>query len=138
MRKRALTGSVDAGINWGLGNMFDYNGPMLWIAQIFHDTDTSSDAVLGAVDAVVAKVQQQPLDQATLDRALVKMRSSLYASTEQFAGFGRANLLASFALFDDDPARHQPARERVRQGDAGAGPEDGAGVSCGRPTARST
>ena len=33
------------------------------------------------------------------------MRSSLYASLEQFAGFGRANLLASFALFDDDPGR---------------------------------
>jgi predicted Zn-dependent peptidase len=24
---------------------------------------------------------------------------------EQFAGFGRANLLAAFALFDDDPER---------------------------------
>ena len=105
VRKRGLTGSVDAGINWGLGNMFDYNGPMLWIAQIFHDGDTTSDAVLAAVDAVVARIQQQPLDQATLDRAMVKLRSSLYASTEQFAGFGRANLLASFALFDDDPAR---------------------------------
>jgi zinc protease len=33
------------------------------------------------------------------------MRSDLYASLEQFAGFGGANLLASFALFDDDPSR---------------------------------
>ena len=33
------------------------------------------------------------------------MRSGLYADLEQFAGFGRANLLASFALFDDDPAK---------------------------------
>jgi zinc protease len=24
---------------------------------------------------------------------------------EEFAGFGRANILASYALFDDDPAR---------------------------------
>ena len=29
----------------------------------------------------------------------------LYANLEQFAGFGRANLLASFALFDDDPSQ---------------------------------
>jgi zinc protease len=105
VRKRALTGSVDAGINWGLGNMLDYSGPMLWIAQIFHDASTPSEKVLAAVDDVVGRVQQQPLDQATLDRALVKVRSALYASTEQFAGFGRANLLASFALFDDDPGR---------------------------------
>jgi zinc protease len=45
------------------------------------------------------------VDRATLDRALVKVRSSLYGEIEQFAGFGRANLLASFALFDDDPGR---------------------------------
>jgi zinc protease len=105
VRKRGLTGGVDAGINWGLGTMFDYSGPMLWIAQIFHDASTPSDKVLAAVDDIVERVQRQPVDQATLDRALVKMRSSLYASLEQFAGFGRANLLASFALFDDDPAR---------------------------------
>jgi predicted Zn-dependent peptidase len=105
VRKRALTGGVDAGINWGLGNMFDYNGPMLWIAQIFHDSTTSSEQVLAAFDAVVARIQQQGVDQATLDRALIKTRSALYADIEQFAGFGRANLLASFALSDDDPGR---------------------------------
>jgi predicted Zn-dependent peptidase len=33
------------------------------------------------------------------------MRASLYDEVETFQGFGRANLLASFALFDDDPAR---------------------------------
>jgi predicted Zn-dependent peptidase len=105
VRKRGLTGSVDAGINWGLGSMFDYSGPMLWIAQIFHDSATPSAKVVEAVDAVVTRVQQQGIDQAVLDRAQVKMRSALYASIEQFAGFGKANLLASFALFDDDPAR---------------------------------
>jgi zinc protease len=105
VRKRGLTGSVEAGINWGLGNMFDYRGPMLWIAQIFHDASTPADTILAAVDEIVGRLQTQPVDQTTLDRALVKMRSALYASTEQFAGFGRANLLASFALFDDDPAR---------------------------------
>ena len=51
------------------------------------------------------RVRKEGLDQATLDRARVKMRSGLYADLEQFAGFGRANLLASFALFDDDPSR---------------------------------
>ena len=105
VRKRALTGSVDAGINRGLGSMFDYSGPMLWVAQIFRDTSTPSDTVVEAVDAVITRVQLQGVDQATLDRALVKMRSSLYAGIEQFAGFGRANLLASFALFDDNPTR---------------------------------
>ena len=105
VRKKGLTGGVDAGINWGLGNMFDYSGPMLWMAQFFHDTGTPSDKLLTAIDGVVESIRKEGLDQATLDRARVKLRSSLYASLEQFAGFGRANLLASFALFDDDPSR---------------------------------
>ena len=35
----------------------------------------------------------------------MKLRSSLYSQVENFGGFGRANLLAVFALFDNDPAR---------------------------------
>jgi predicted Zn-dependent peptidase len=45
------------------------------------------------------------VDQKTLDRARVKLRSSLYDTMGQFGGFGLMDLLASFALFDDDPAR---------------------------------
>jgi len=105
VRKKGLTGNVTAGINFGLGNMFDYSGPMLWIAQFFHDSSVSSDTLLAAIDAVVEKVRKEGLDQSALERARVKMRSDLYANLEQFAGFGRANLLASFALFDDDPSR---------------------------------
>ena len=105
MRKGGLTGGVDAGINWGLGSMFDYSGPMLWMAQFFHDATTPSDKLLAAIDTVVERIRKEGLDQATLDRARVKMRSALYADLEQFAGFGRANLLASFALFDDDPSK---------------------------------
>jgi predicted Zn-dependent peptidase len=33
------------------------------------------------------------------------MRSSFYDELGTFNGFGRADMLASFALFDDDPAR---------------------------------
>ena len=57
------------------------------------------------IDGVIESVRKQGLDQATLDRARVKMRSSLYAILEEFSGFGRADLLASFALFDNDPAK---------------------------------
>jgi len=105
VRKQALTNRVEAGTNFGLGNMFDYSGPMLWMAQFFHDSATPSDALVAAFDATVERLRTQPVDDATLARAQVKMRSALYASLESFAGFGRANLLASLALFDDDPSR---------------------------------
>ena len=52
-----------------------------------------------------ADLSARPVDAATLDRARVKMRSSLYDVLGGFFGFGRADLLAAFALFDDNPAR---------------------------------
>jgi predicted Zn-dependent peptidase len=105
VRKRGLTGAVDGGINSGLGSMYDYNGPMLWIIQAFHDSDKSADSLIAGFDAAIEPLRTRPLARTDLDRALVKLRSSLYSEMENFAGFGRANLLASFALFDDDPER---------------------------------
>jgi len=58
-----------------------------------------------AVDGVIEPLRTKPVDKATLDRALVKLRSNLYDNIGTFSGFGLADLLASFALFDDDPAR---------------------------------
>jgi len=104
VKKRGYTAEVDGGINL-LGNMYDYDGPMLWIVNMFHDQNVTPDQIMQASDAVIEQVRNKPLDQATLDRALVKLRSSLYADMEGLFGFGRADLLASFALFDDDPAR---------------------------------
>ena len=39
--------------------MFDYSGPMLWMAQFFHDASTSSDKLLAAVDDVIERMRQQ-------------------------------------------------------------------------------
>jgi predicted Zn-dependent peptidase len=85
--------------------MYDYSGPMLWMATFYHDTNVPSDSLMKSIDQVMERLRAKPVDQATLDRARVKVRSDLYANLEQFSGFGKANILASFALFDDDPAR---------------------------------
>jgi predicted Zn-dependent peptidase len=45
------------------------------------------------------------VDAATLARALVKERAALYAIMGGQFGFGRADLMASYALFDNDPSR---------------------------------
>jgi zinc protease len=83
--------------------MFDVNGPTLWTVSLLHDTDKPADAILGVFDAEIEKLRSGPVDAATLDLAKVKMRSALYDDIEDTFGFGRADLLASFALFDDDP-----------------------------------
>jgi zinc protease len=105
VRKRGLTGDVSTGINWGLGSMYDYNGPMLWEVSAYHDSDKSPDSLIAAFDAAIEPLRSAPISADELARALVKLRSSFYSEVESFSGFGRANLLASFALFDDEPAR---------------------------------
>ncbi len=104
VRKSGLTGEVESSIN-GLGNMFNIAGPTLYTISLFHDRDKTPDAILKVLDAEVENLRTVPVDQATLHRAMVKMRSDLYAMQESIFGFGRADLLASFALFDDDPGR---------------------------------
>jgi predicted Zn-dependent peptidase len=115
VQKNGLTGDVSGGINSGLGDMYNINGPTLWDVSLFYDKDKSSGEILAVFDAEIEKVRTAPVDPVTLDRALVKMRSAFYDKIEQTGGFGRADLLASFALFDDDPARINQLEEEFRK-----------------------
>ena len=104
VQKRGLTDSINGGINL-LGNMFDYKGPMLLIADLRYDPTVSADTVLSAIDTAINPLLTKPIDKQLLDRSRVKLRSSLYDTMGQFGGFGLMDMLASFALFDDDPGR---------------------------------
>ncbi len=105
MQRAALTSDVNAGINWGLGNMFNYEGPMLWMVAVYHDKGVTTDSLLKVIDTEIESLRTTPVDSATLNRARTKMRSSLYGIVDEFSGLGKLDLLASFALFDADPAR---------------------------------
>jgi predicted Zn-dependent peptidase len=105
VQRAGLTGSVSGGINVGLGNMFNYSGPMLWTVSLFHDNNVPAARIMASADSTIEALRTQPVDAATLERARIKVRSTLYDVLGGFYGFGRADLLASFALFDDNPAR---------------------------------
>lgn len=102
VQEKGYTGGVNGGINY-LGNMYNYNGPMIWMADLIYDANVSPDSILSEVDKAVAELNN--VTQEDLDMALVKIRSSLYDDIGGFFGVGRADLLACFALFDDDPSR---------------------------------
>ncbi len=104
VQKQGLTGDIQGGANVLLGNMFNVNGPTLWTAFLFHDADKTADQILAALDTEIEKLRTTPVSAEELQRALVKRRSSLFATTEEMFGFGAADLLASYALFDDNPA----------------------------------
>lgn len=105
VQRRGLTGSVSGGVNAQLGNLYNSGGPTLWTASLIHDPGVSTDSIVAVVDSVVERARTDLVDPETLERARTKARSALYDEIDAFFGFGLADLLASFALFDDDPAR---------------------------------
>ena len=104
VQERGYSDSVAGGTNL-LGNEFTYDGPMLWMLYLIHDADVAPDAIIADVDAEIARIQAEPPTREELDRALTKLRASLYDLAGSSTRFGLVDLLACFALFDDDPGR---------------------------------
>lgn len=105
VKDEGITSDVSGGINAFLGTMLNYKGPMLWQGSFIHDAEVSAERIVEVLDRVIEDVRTNPVDEATLARAKVKWRSDYYDNINQFWGFGRADLLASLALFDDKPQR---------------------------------
>ena len=115
VQKRGLTGAVGGGANPLLGNMFDVKGPMLWTIYLIHDSDKTADEIIKAIDEEVTRLQTTPVTREELELALVKRRSQLFSEQEELVRFGRANLLAAYALFDDDPGRINRLEDEFRK-----------------------
>ena len=104
VQQRGYSGGVGGGINL-LGNEFTYDGPMLWMLYLIHDASVAPETILADIDAEITRLQSAPPTAAELARALTKTRAGLYDLAGSNTRFGLLDLLASFALFDDDPAR---------------------------------
>jgi zinc protease len=103
VKDKAIALDWTGGINFELGNEFDYDGPMLLVSRSTYKPGHTGDEILKEVDAIVRDVQEKGVTAKELNDAKVAFRSSFYDQLE--SSFGKANLLASFALFHDDPER---------------------------------
>jgi zinc protease len=111
VQQKGYASTISGGINNSLGNMFNYNGPMLWIANCIYDTKVSPDSIIAQFDKAVDEISA--ITKADLDLALIKMRSQLY---DRLSGFyGKVDLLASFALFDNDPGKINALEDSFRK-----------------------
>jgi len=111
VNEEGYASGVFGGINL-LGNMYNYNGPMLWSVGMIHDDAYSDEEIMATVDSVIEGLRTEPISSEQLDRAITKLRSEFYDIVDSSSRFGLADLLASFALFDDDPSRFN----RIEQG----------------------
>ena len=101
VKEKEMTLDLSGGVNYLLGNEFDYDGPMLLTTRATYKPTFKADAVVAEMDAVIADIVSKGVTAKELADAKVRFRSSYYDQLE--SGFGKANLLASFALFRDDP-----------------------------------
>jgi predicted Zn-dependent peptidase len=107
IKENQIASQVSGGFNYGLGNNFDYNGPMLYTFRVDYRPDRKGSDVLQVVDKVINAVQEHGVTEEELRQAKVNFRSSFLENVEggTIPGFGRADLLAALALYDDNPDR---------------------------------
>ena len=103
VRDTAITSGVQGGMNIGLGNMYNYRGPMLWTVALIHDPSKSQAQITAAVDDVINDVRTHPVSADELERARTKIRSSLYNLADPSTRFGLIDLLAVGAMWENDP-----------------------------------
>jgi predicted Zn-dependent peptidase len=109
VQQKGYASNISGRINY-LGNMFNYNGPMFWMANCTYDTKVNPDSIIAQFDKAVDEISA--ITKADLDLALVKMRSQLY---DILSGLGKVDLLASFALFDNDPDKINKLEEAFKK-----------------------
>jgi predicted Zn-dependent peptidase len=103
VRERGITSGIQSGINLGLGNMYNYNGPMQWTIAFTHDQSKSREEITAAIDEVIEGVRTRPVTPEELRRAQTKIRADLYATADPATRFGIVDLLAVGALWENDP-----------------------------------
>src|SRR5262245_29986939 len=107
IKENQIAMAVSGGFNYGLGNNFDYNGPMLYTFRVDYRPDMKGADVLKIVDKVINAVQEHGVTEEELKQAKINFRSQFLENIEGgfVPGFGRADLLAALALYDDNPQR---------------------------------
>jgi len=99
---------TEGGIQYPVGDLFDYNGPTLMVTRILHKPEYSAEKTLETYDEVIGEVQEKGVSEDELEQVKVKFRSDYYSMLEGGMGgymprYGLMHLLACFALFDGEP-----------------------------------
>jgi predicted Zn-dependent peptidase len=103
--------SVNGGVNWPLGNPFEYNGPTLMTSFIVAPAGESKEKLLAAYDAVIAGLAVKGPSDEDLKRVRAKMLSDWYAGLE--VPISRASVLSHAVLFDGNADGVNAVAERI-------------------------
>ncbi len=95
--------SVYGGLNWPLGNPFEYNGPTLMTSFIVYPPNVTKEQVLGTYADTLKSLATHGPSASEMERIKAKMQSDWYAQLE--IPIQRASVIAHATLFDGSPDR---------------------------------
>jgi predicted Zn-dependent peptidase len=98
VKEKQVAVSVRGGMNWPLGNAFQYNGPTLMTSFIVYPSTVTEDQLLAAYDGVIAELAGKGPSHEQVERIAAKMRSDWYDELE--IPVDRASALAHAVLFE--------------------------------------
>jgi zinc protease len=111
VKEKQVAVSVDGGVNWPLGNPFEYNGPTLMTSFIVAPSGSSKEKLLAAYDAVIADLAAKGPTEEEMKRVRAKMLSDWYAGLE--SPISRASVLSHAVLFDGNADSVNSVAERI-------------------------
>jgi zinc protease len=103
VKEKKVALSADGGMNWPLGNPFEYNGPTLMTSFVVYPPNVSENDLLSAYDSVIENLAAHGSSESALQRISAKMRSDWYSQLE--IPVERASVLSHATLFDGNPSR---------------------------------
>lgn len=105
--------SVEGGMNWPLGDQFEYAGPTLMASFLVYPPNLKEKDVLAAYDAVISRIASRGVPKDDLKRIGAKMRSDWYGELQ--SPVNRASALSHATLFDGNPSRVNEISDELAQ-----------------------
>lgn len=103
VKDKKVANDVSGGVNWPLGNPFEYAGPTLMTSLIFYPNNVTENQLLAAYDAAINLLATNGPSPADLERIRTKMRSDWYGQLE--VPVERAGMLTRTVLLDGNADR---------------------------------
>jgi predicted Zn-dependent peptidase len=106
--EKQIAVDTEGGVHYPMGDVFDYNGPILFVTRILHKPEFTAEQTIAAFDALISEGQDKGITPEELEPVKVKFCSDFYSTLEGGMGgylprFGLMHYLACFTLFDGDP-----------------------------------
>ncbi len=112
VKGKEIATNANGGLNWPLGDAWDYDGPVLLTVFSIYKPTSSADEVVQVVEEELRRIAKDGIPEAELARVKTKLESDLYDRLE--TPLWRAVALARAQLFDGDAATVNAIPVRIR------------------------